>query len=657
MKKDIVQIAQKMKLNAYKFELHYQNHRILRAAVNIHLAHIFRSENRNIVFPGKVENGNLTLRHCGITVNIEELTQSFDAIQRRDIQSLSPAMQTLLERPEMRNADEVMVRLAALCNPVRHFRNNIKSFSRKQSLEEQLAVLEELDYQTTIQLAYHFNIDDNPASSLHLPESSAIRPFCMYCWTYEENCLTPFCNEAGAIIYYVVRKKLNDHHVQLPVTNYVCSTGNEFPVYRMPDLSNGNMYPLYGLDKIYKFPETPVVLTDILEIASEFNCASEDLIVSGIYGGEDAIPQTDIRPLLGNRRKTYWLVLNRPGCLDETQTYRAGLKMLMNFRKYDRDLYFITPKDHRWRKTGELYSCKADFMELSLNQFLAKCRRLGITVPTSLDDMEIEVISGSQANLVEDEKPFITPIAHQGGFVIIYARAKAGKTFMALHTALAMAYGKDPIPDHWINAMRKPALVLYVSGEMTKAKFKKRKLREEASMNPPHELLDNIQFIHERTWRIDDPDAQKKYDRVIAKYMPDMIVLDNWQTLSTGSTARNAFDTFWRWISKWCDAGITIFLINHTNKDGKILGSGAQPGACDTALQFYQASNDDTIRILISPEEHRDGKRSLFQPILASLDFDNPGTPWIFETITLERFTDLKQWNDNGCIKSEYPEC
>ena len=170
--------------------------------------------------------------------------------------------------------------------------------------------------------------------------------------------------------------------------------------------------------------------------------------------------------------------------------------------------------------------------------------------------MEIEVISGSQANLVEDEKPFISPIACQGGFVIIYARAKAGKTFMALHTALAMAYGKDPIPGHWINAMRKPALVLYVSGEMTKAKFKKRKLREEASMNPSHELLDNIQFIHERTWRIDDPDAQKKYDRVIAKYMPDMIVLDNWQTLSTGSTARNAFDTFWRWISKWWDATV-----------------------------------------------------------------------------------------------------
>ena len=134
MKKDIVQIAQKMKLNAYKFELHYQNHRILRAAVNIHLANLFRCENRNMVFPGKLENGNLTLRHCGITVNVEELTQSFDAIQRRDVQSLSPAMQTLLERPEMRNADEVMVRLAALCNPVRHFRTNIKSFSKKQSL-------------------------------------------------------------------------------------------------------------------------------------------------------------------------------------------------------------------------------------------------------------------------------------------------------------------------------------------------------------------------------------------------------------------------------------------------------------------------------------------------------------------------------------------
>ena len=508
-----------------------------------------------------------------------------------------------------------------------------------------------------MQLAYFFKLDLAPASSLHLPSTSAIRPFYMYCWTHEENFLTPFYSEAGAVIYYVVRKKLNGYHVQLPVTNYICDSGNEFPVYRMPDLSNGNMYPLYRIDKIYKFPETPVILTDVLEIASEFNCASEDLIVCGIYGGENAIPHTDIRPLLGNCRKTYWLALNRPGCLDETETYRAGLKMLLNFLKYDRNLYFITPKDHKWRKTGDFYTCKSDFIELSRNQFLAKCRRLGLTIPESLDDMEIEVVSGTQANLVEDEKPFITPIAYQGGFVVIYARAKAGKTFMGLHMALAMAYGRDPIPGHWVNATGKPAHVLYISGEMTKSKFKKRKLREEAFMNPSPELLNNINFIHERTWHLDEPEAQKKYDRVIAQYMPEMIVFDNWQTLSSGSTARSAFDTFWRWISKWCDAGITIFFINHTNKDGKILGSGAQPGACDTALQFYRASNDDTIRILISPEEHRDGKRSLFKPILASFDFDNPGAPdWTFETVSPEYFTALKKWNENGCNEAEFPE-
>ena len=659
MKINIERIIKKVKIQAYNLDHRYQNHRIQRSGVNLHLMHLIRSEKRNSVFPGKMINGNLELRDCGISINIDELTQAIGEFQRKDATRLTPALENILKRPDMRNADDVMVRLAALCNPIRQFRTDLKKFSEKMPLTEQIEVLEEYDRQITVQLARWLNIDESPASLLHLPPSSAINPFYLNCLTYENDCLTIFRNEAGAGIYYVVRKKLHGHMVELPVTNYICGDGEEFPVYRMPDLENGGMFPLYGLDKLADLPTTPVILTDILEIASEFNRISEDIIVTSFYGGKDAIPKTDIRPLIGSHRKNYWMLLNSPGCLDESATYRAGLKMLMNFRKYDRDLSFIEPRENKWHapKNDNLpYACKSDFREISLNKFLSKCQSLGIRLPNLLDYQEIEIISGSQANLVEDDKSFLAPIAYQGGFVILYAAAKAGKTFLALHTALAMSYGLDPIPGYWTNTTGKPQKSLYISGEMKTSTYKKRKLREEAVMKPAPELMDNINFIHEKALHIDDPDTQHKLDRIISEYKPNMIVFDNWQTLSSDSTSRYAFDAFWRWIRIWCDDGITVFLINHLNKNGKILGSGAQPGACDTAVQLYQASNDDMIRILISTEEHRDGKNSLFKPILATFDFDNPEKPdWIFNPMSDSNVKAIKEWNESGCPKDGFP--
>lgn len=662
MKNDIAKRAKKMTLNAYRLDIPYQNHRILRAGVNLHLAHLLRSDCRNKVFPGEKQGGRLMLRNCKIEFDIDELTGNLAAIQRSDLAGLSYDLQQICRRADMKHADDVMVRLAGLCNPVRISRTDIKEFSETMTEAEQTAVLEEYDRQTTCQLARYFGLDACPVSPLHLPASSGINPFYMYCFTHEENCITTFRNDSGSVIYYVVRKKLYGHHVELPITNYICGSGSEFPVYRMPELGNNGMFPLYALNKLAIFPDTPVILTDILEIASEFNKASEELIVTSFYGGIDAIPLTDIRPLFGARRKTYWLLLNRPECTDSAAVYRAGLKMLERFRSYDRNLYFIEPVDSRWsakkvKGIETVFSCKSEFREVSLNQFMQRCRKLKIRITdVSLDD-EPEILSGSAANLVKDDEPLITPIADKGSFVIIYANAKAGKTFFSLHMALSMAYGLDPVPGYWRNASGKPNKVLYISGEMTEAAFKRRKLREETFLAPAESLLDNISFLHIRGRCLDKPEDQKYFDRAIVKEAPDMIIIDNWQTLSSsGGTSRSSFQDFFRWIGKWCDLGIQVTLINHTNKAGDITGSGAQSGDCDTLIRLYRASKDDTIRILITPEVFRAGKPSLFRPILASYDYDDEAnSSWNFETPDPETVKAIQEWNENGCNESDFP--
>ena len=221
-----------------------------------------------------------------------------------------------------------------------------------------------------------------------------------------------------------------------------------------------------------------------------------------------------------------------------------------------------------------------------------------------------------------------------------------------------MAYGKDPIPEYWLNAAGKPKKVLYVSGEMTKAQFKKRKLREEAFLNPDASLLDNIAFLHARGRYLDKPEDQKYFDLAINKEAPDMIILDNLQSLSSsGGATRNAFHDLFLWLGHWLDLGIQVTLINHTNKKGEIIGSGEQSGDCDTMIRLYRASKDDTIRILIAPEDFRDGKRSSFHPILASYDFDDEANSgWRFEPRDAEFAKKIAKWNEDGCTESAYPE-
>ena len=223
--------------------------------------------------------------------------------------------------------------------------------------------------------------------------------------------------------------------------------------------------------------------------------------------------------------------------------------------------------------------------------------------------------------------------------------------------ALTMAYGTDPIPGYWRNDSGKPNKILYISGEMTKAQFKKRKLREEAFLEPDPSLLDNLAFLHVRGRCLDKAEDQKFFDRAIAKEAPDMIILDNWQTLSSsGGTSRSAFQDFFRWIGHWCDLGIQVTLINHTNKDGEITGSGAQSGDCDTLIRLYRASNDDTIRVLITPEDFRAGRPSAFRPILGSYDFDDPANSgWRFETPDAKFVEDVRKWNEDGCPESSFP--
>ena len=196
-----------------------------------------------------------------------------------------------------------------------------------------------------------------------------------------------------------------------------------------------------------------------------------------------------------------------------------------------------------------------------------------------------------------------------------------------------------------------------ISGEMTAGIFKKRKRREDAFFNPDNKVCDNITFKHAKGRSISNPDDQRYFDRCIelaGTCHPagtiDLIVFDNWQCLcQEAASSRSSMATFMDWVGKWQERGVCVILVTHTTKDGVILGSGKLSDSADMSIRLYRASEDDTISILVSPKDVRDGKRSLFLPFIVSYDFDHGTSDWeIFEPDP-EWVKALIEWNKNGC--------
>jgi len=658
--KNIIENMKKhCRLKAYRLDTAYAKHRIQRSKINLRLYGEIATSQRFSWLPGKTDGQTISIRNGGLKIDLKELSESPSAVFKQ----INEFFQNL-NIPEMEGAEDVLIRIAGIANDTALWATDLRPFDKTLPPAERLTILESYDRRITEQLGYWMDIGDNIAGDIFIPENSRIRPYYLNNrFVRAEDPHYVFNTEnGGAIIYSVERKVLQGVLVELPVSYYVFGTQEEFPFHILPQREGSRLYPLYNLEKLRRFPETPVVMTEILELAAEFNRSSEELIFTSFYGGVETAPHTDVRPLFGNRRRTYYLLIDRPGCHDASEKFRTALAMAENFRKYDRQLSFLEVLQLRWKEkpnakiTDPVEAGFSGFAEVPMSEFLKRCREQGISLPDSLLEEDLGLVSGTDAENVRDEIEFLTPIANQGSLCVLYARQKAGKSFLALHLALSMAYGIDPFPDRWTNADGKPHTVLYFSGEMRQGIFKKRKMRADLFLKPSAKVKDNILFKHVRGRSLANPDDRKYFDRCIEEAghrspagEVAMIVFDNWQSLCDSPSVRGSFIAFYRWIEKWLDLGVHVELVNHTNKNGAILGSGGITASVDMSIQLYRASDDDTIRILVSPEDVRDGKRSLFAPFIASYDFDNTQDGWTVTEPEEKELAKILSWNQSGC--------
>jgi KaiC/GvpD/RAD55 family RecA-like ATPase len=170
---------------------------------------------------------------------------------------------------------------------------------------------------------------------------------------------------------------------------------------------------------------------------------------------------------------------------------------------------------------------------------------------------------------------------------VLYGAPGAGKSFIALDMASAIASGRE-----WLGRETRPGKVLYVAAEG--ALGMKRRI---AAYQTRHSIPgDNIRFLPVPF----DARSSKSSDAVVAVlaengFKPDLIIVDTLARVAVGADENSAKDMGqvvegFEMLRR--NSGATILVIHHTTKNGNhVRGSSALEGASDVMIECDKAED------------------------------------------------------------------
>lgn len=197
------------------------------------------------------------------------------------------------------------------------------------------------------------------------------------------------------------------------------------------------------------------------------------------------------------------------------------------------------------------------------------------------------------------------PCLETQGICLIYASAGVGKTLFALNIAYAIASGGDFLK----YACPKPRKVLYIDGEMKLSQIASRLkniMQAQGVCDFPDNLNvltpDEVQKIGYRMFKIDDPQGQNIYNKLIDKYDIEVIVADNISVLSNiDENKAHEWTPIIEWFLYHRSKGRSVIAIHHAGKDkNSYRGSSRLLDCVDTAISL-QPVNDDNLEDDIAP--------------------------------------------------------
>lgn len=270
----------------------------------------------------------------------------------------------------------------------------------------------------------------------------------------------------------------------------------------------------------------------------------------------------------------------------------------------------------------------------------------------SLHDLEVMELP-PQLFLIDDILPL-------GGAVMVSARPKIGKTFLALQMALAVATGGK-----FLGYRCKEQGVLYIDFESDERNM----LGRATAMSNAEELPDNV-FLMQPESPFEFGSVGNGFERQIESFINThesadikLVVVDTYKHIQGDRDSRkNIYQIEYEEVAKinrWAKKlGITLMLIHHNNKTGEdyqnpILSISGSNGITGGLTAFYiltkQKYDDEQAKLTVGGKEIRE--QDIF--VIPS-DEDNRGWKRVTPTEIKSRISEVVQSDITKCFAEEF---
>ncbi len=199
---------------------------------------------------------------------------------------------------------------------------------------------------------------------------------------------------------------------------------------------------------------------------------------------------------------------------------------------------------------------------------------------------------------IEAPKAILNGLIYENSLGMLSGDSGAGKTWLLLHLAYAVAAGK--LAEPWGAGAGVP--IVYLDGETDESLFKERLQKiSNRDKNPKTKKMGVLNFkVFGRIWNKEIPDldtinGQKYIEKFIEEKYPKLIIIDNLDTFCpTGLNNDKAYAEFTKWLTTLTARGIAVLIAHHNNKAGKQHGSSVKMRRMNYALSLKKTKEIPT---------------------------------------------------------------
>jgi hypothetical protein len=353
-------------------------------------------------------------------------------------------------------------------------------------------------------------------------------------------------------------------------------------------------------------PDTPVILTDSVEIALENDRRpnGEDEVPTAIwstwYGELEAVELIDWECLKG--RTVFYLIAPDPYLPEEEAVVRAYDTAYAVCEKVSSlrgtRISFVELPAERGRDGDDAPPTK-DALAWSVEQFVHVHEAFRLTrqvgpksktfAPRSMRDLVAADV---------ESRPFLLePVLPERSTTLVYAKTNIGKTWFALCVSAAIAHGAK-LFDRW--RAGKPRKVLYIDCEMDERAMQERvdavsKMSFSKKRLPPKYSRNLFVLSRSRTSsRID------QFKRDVVEFVRSnkvaLLVLDNLAAFTQHNDSSRAWEDLHVWIDELKAVGCAALIIHHEAKHGGQRGTSATTNAVDNVFHLVDPNDPSEKR-------------------------------------------------------------